>query len=227
MIFDLRTLFFVCLMYPLSRSDTSQSTKHEDQSTKTAFQIMRLPANEYESQYPNGRRPRLAWLIVSGGALMALLLIVVAPLAAAGNHNLLAFSIYRTFANVCHQLPERSFYIAGRQFAVCARCTGLYAGFTLAILFYPLIRPIRTAVTPPRKWLFVAAVPLAVDFSLGFLGIWENTHTSRLLSGLLLGAVSVFYIMPGIAELSSRHWRNPSPTVGGQVGNERSATQPQ
>ena len=188
---------------------------------------MRVPANKYESQHTSGRRPLLAWLIVAACALMVLLLIVIAPLAAAGNHNLLAFSIYRTFANVCHQLPERSFYIAGHQFAVCARCTGLYAGFALATLFYPLIRPIRTAVTPPRKWLFVAAVPLAVDFSLGFLGIWENTHTSRLLSGFLLGAVSVFYVMPGIAELSSRHWRNSSPPVGGQLDNERSATQPQ
>jgi len=171
---------------------------------------MRFPPHEYESQYASGRRPLLAWLIIAACALMVSLLIVVAPLAAAGNHDLLAFSIYRTFANVCHQLPERSFYIAGHQFAVCARCTGLYAGFTLAVFFYPLIRPIKTTVTPHRKWLFVAAVPLVVDFSLGFLGIWENTHTSRLLSGFLLGAVSVFYIMPGIAELSSRQWRSSS-----------------
>lgn len=186
---------------------------------------MRLPADQYESQSTSGGRPLLAWLIIAAGALMVSLLIVIAPLAAAGNHNLLAFSIYRIFANVCHQLPERSFYIAGHQFAVCARCTGLYAGTTFAILFYPLVRPIRTAVTPPRKWLFVAAAPLAVDFSLGFLGIWENTHTSRLLSGLLLSAVSVFYIMPGIAELSSRRWRNSSPAMGGQLSDEGSATQ--
>src|SRR6266850_1311582 len=174
---------------------------------------MPLPADQYESQSSLGRRPLLAWLIIAAFALMVSLVIVIAPLAAAGNHNLLAFSIYRTFANVCHQLPERSFYIAGHQFAVCARCTGLYAGFTLAVFFYPLIRPIRTAVTPPRKWLFVAAVPLVVDFSLGLLGICDNTHTSRLLSGFLLGAVSVFYIMPGIAELSSRQWRNSSPEM--------------
>lgn len=53
---------------------------------------------------------------------------------------------------------------------------------------------------------------MTIDFGLTFLGIWENTHTSRLLTGLLLGSVSVFYVMPGIAELSSRKTREKRPT---------------
>ena len=36
---------------------------------------------------------------------------------------------------ICHQRPERSFFIGGQQLPVCARCTGLYLGAALAIPF--------------------------------------------------------------------------------------------
>jgi uncharacterized membrane protein len=131
-------------------------------------------------------------------------LIVVAPLAAAGGYNGAAFAIYRAFGVLCHQIPERSYFIDGHKLAVCSRCTGIYAGFAFTLLLYPLVRSLRNTATPPRSLLILAALPLAIDFSLTFFGIWENTHTSRLLTGLLLGSVAVFYVMPGIIELSLR-----------------------
>jgi len=100
--------------------------------------------------------------------------------------------------------------LGAHKFAVCARCTGLYVGFALATLFYPLVRSLRRTEAPPRKWLFVAAAPLAIDFSLTFFGIWENTHSSRFITGALLGAVAVFYVMPGLVDLSLRDWGKKS-----------------
>ena len=149
------------------------------------------------------------WLISTVIVFAIVSLIVVAPLTADSH---LANSIYRGFAGVCHQLPARSYFIAGHKLAVCSRCTGLYAGFALTLLLYPLLRPIQTIDWPPPVWLVLSAVPMAIDFGLTFLGIWENTHTSRLLTGLLLGSVSVFYVMPGLAELASRKSRTKRPT---------------
>ena len=159
---------------------------------------------EYVPQVVPTRRPLVFWLASSATVVMLVSLIVVAPLAAAGGHNGLAFAIYRAFGTLCHQIPERSYFIDGHKLAVCARCTGIYAGFTFTLLLYPLVRSLRNTSTPPRSLLIFAALPLAIDFSLTFFGIWENTHTSRLLTGLLLGSVAVFYIMPGIVELSLR-----------------------
>jgi uncharacterized membrane protein len=159
--------------------------------------MRRLPVN-------NMRRVFRFWLISAVTVFSLALLIFVAPLAAAGGYPRIALTLYRAFAAFCHQIPERSYFIAGHKLAVCSRCTGLYAGFALTLLLYPLIRSLRTTVWPPREWLFLAAVPMAIDFSLTFFGIWENTHTSRLLTGLLLGSVTVFYVMPGLVELSAR-----------------------
>ena len=149
------------------------------------------------------------WLISTIIIFAIVSLIVIAPLTAPSHF---ATSIYRGFAIVCHQIPERSYFIAGHQLAVCSRCTGLYAGFALTFLLYPLLRPLRSIDWPPPVWLVLSATPMAIDFSLTFLGIWENTHTSRLVTGLLLGSVSVLYVMPGVAELSSRKTRDKRPT---------------
>ena len=142
------------------------------------------------------------WALTTTIALAVLALIITAPLAQAGNHIGLSSTIYKAFSFVCHQIPERSFHVAGHQFAVCSRCTGLYAGFALAALIYPLARSLKRSDTPRRIWLILAAVPLLIDFALGYFSVWENTHLSRFLTGALLSSLAVFYVMPGLIELS-------------------------
>ena len=165
---------------------------------------MPLSIAEYIPQTDKTRRPLVVWLLSLFIALTFVGMIVGAPVAAAHNHQGLALTIYTTFGTLCHQLPERSFFLEGHKLAVCARCSGLYSGFTLLLLLYPIIRPLRSTNLWSPKWLFLAAVPMLVDFSLTFFGIWENTHSTRFFTGLLLGGVTVFYIMPGLVELSLR-----------------------
>src|ERR1043165_3988739 len=153
---------------------------------------------QYVPQVVSTKRPLVFWLIS-------------AAVAAGGGHPALAEVIYHAFGVFCHQRADRSYFIEGHKLGVCARCTGLYAGFAITLLLYPLIRSLRINVNPPRYYLILAAIPLAVDFSLTFFGFWENTHTSRLLTGTLLGSVAVFYVMPGIVDLSLRSWRATAP----------------
>lgn len=36
----------------------------------------------------------------------------------------------------CHQMPERSFFISGYQFPVCARCTGVIISAIIATIVF-------------------------------------------------------------------------------------------
>jgi len=167
----------------------------------------------YISQTIPTQRPLIFWAVAAAIVVSLVSLILVAPLAAASGHNEIAGAIYRGFSVLCHQRPDRSYFIDGHEFGVCSRCTGIYFGFALTLLAYPLVRSLRTTTTPARKWLLLAALPLVIDFSLTFFGLWENTHTSRLVTGLLLGSVAVFYVMPGIADLSLRALQTAASTT--------------
>jgi uncharacterized membrane protein len=152
----------------------------------------------------------IVWAIVATLALLFVSLIVVAPLALAHGHDSTALVIYKSFSRFCHQIPERSFYIDGHPFAVCARCTGIYLGFAAGVLVYPLVRSLKRSDAPARLWLLVALVPTALDFALDFFGVWQNTHLSRSATGALLGAVTAFYVVPGLLDLSRMSFRRSS-----------------
>ncbi|MEA3013035.1 MAG: hypothetical protein QOD42_1580 [Sphingomonadales bacterium] len=169
------------------------------------------PITEYTPLYAHdgGRARRAAWaawVAALSGALLFAGLIVAAPLLRARGLFFLSQAIYQGFHAACHQMPERSFHLWGFPLAVCARCFGLYAGLLAGVVIYPLARPLMRADAPHRRWLFAAALPTSVDFVLGLLGVWENTHGSRFVTALLLGAVSAFYVVPGIVGLAHRYW---------------------
>lgn len=149
------------------------------------------------------RRALFAWALLMSCALLLLGLIVIAPWADAHNYDALAAALYGGFGYICHQIPERSFWFEQHPFAVCARCTGIYTGFALGVLLYPLTRSSwQSARSPARVWLLIAAAPLALDFALGFFGIWENTHLSRLLTGAFFGGACAFFVLPALIDIS-------------------------
>ena len=165
---------------------------------------MPLPITDYVPQVA-GPGPRRAWAAWGAGLGVAGALVgavVLAPAARAAGWHLLSEVLYGSFRLACHQLPERAFHAAGFPLAVCARCAGLYAGALLGFAVYPLARAVARADAPRREWLLAAAVPTSLDFALGLTGLWENTHWSRCLTALPLGATAAFYVVPGLVELS-------------------------
>lgn len=146
--------------------------------------------------------------------------ICAAPWCATHDHTFFAAVLYSGFKAACHQMPERSFTLFGAPLAVCSRCTAIYAGGLLGLLLVPLVRGLRRP-PPDRLWIILAAIPVVADFGLGWLGILANTFVSRSVTGVVLGAVSAFYILPGLLEAAvALLWRRPAILPGDAHGTK-------
>ena len=142
------------------------------------------------------------WAISSIVVFLWVFLIVIAPLAKANGIVAISDPLYRFFSYICHQISARSFHVEGEQFAVCSRCFGVYFGLFAGFMIYPLWRRIDEIEPLPRFWLFLSLVPISVDWSLTVFGIWENTHLSRFVTGMILGVACATFIIPALVEIT-------------------------
>jgi len=72
---------------------------------------------------------------------------------------------------VCHRLDERSFHLAdGTQLPLCARCSGMYLGAVLGMVFLSITYR-RSAGTPPK-----AVIAILVLFGLAFAVDGGNSY---------------------------------------------------
>lgn len=110
---------------------------------------------------------------------------------------------------LCHQLPERSFIAGGVQLPVCARDTGIYLGFAIALLVITLLERRRRATEPAPVWVLVLAAlmvgAMAVDGLTSYMGLRETTNDLRLATGLAAGFGLSVIVTP---MLNGQLWRD-------------------
>jgi uncharacterized membrane protein len=95
------------------------------------------------------------------------------------------------FQHFCHQIPDRSFDINRQPMAVCSRCLGIYTGWSLGWILLPILNILRTVDFNFLVKILVGIVLVnLVDISGDFINYWENTLTSRLVLGMLLGSAA-------------------------------------
>ena len=86
----------------------------------------------------------------------------------------------------CHARPDRSFYFRGKQFPICARCTGELVGRILCIptlIFWGC---------PSFGIVLLLMVPLIIDGSVQKLTSYESGNIRRLITGILFGMALIF-----------------------------------
>jgi uncharacterized membrane protein len=153
---------------------------------------------------------KLAVVMVAVAVLIIVLAIVVSPPSLLDKADLVGYGI-------CHQIPERSFAIAGRQLPLCARCTGTFLGAMLGLASMLLLRRHRASAMAPVSVLLA----LIVFFVLwGFDGLnsymtlfpgaphlYEPQNWLRLTTGMLNGLALVIFVFP---IFNFTLWRDPT-----------------
>lgn len=117
-----------------------------------------------------------------------LCLILGAPYGQEALGTVASTAVYMLGSVICHQRPERSFFLHGVQLPVCARCAGLYSGAAIACVVAVGVRARRLSSYRARQILAIAAVPSAGTLAFEWLTGVTPSNGIRAVAGVALGA---------------------------------------
>ena len=122
---------------------------------------------------------------------------------------------------VCHRIDLRSFNIHDRQMSLCSRCSGMYLGAVLGLIYQGVIGRRRTGIP---SWKILVPISIFVllfiiDGVNSFLslfpgapGLYEPNNTIRLVTGTGMGLAIAVALYPAF---NSTVWRliDPRPAL--------------
>ena len=98
--------------------------------------------------------------------------------------------IYEFFSLICHQQPERSWFLMGQPLPVCIRCAAIYFGFLAALI----------AKRQPAAVLLKVAIVLTLG-EVCFEWLVMDSVVARSFTGLLLGASAAPFVRIGVEQM--------------------------
>ncbi|MBE2223920.1 MAG: DUF2085 domain-containing protein [Anaerolineae bacterium] len=173
-------------------------------------------ANEKVEQKRPLPRRRGVILLISLAILLIMAFYTITDSAHLTHSHVLNGADWMGYA-VCHRITERSFTIAGRQFPLCARCTGMYLGVFLVFLLLWLGGRLRRGgmpSTPIMLILMAFVVIMGIDGINSYLHFFPNAphlyeprNWLRLLTGMGTGLMMGIIIVPALMQIL---WRDIS-----------------
>lgn len=94
---------------------------------------------------------------------------------------------FLAIAFMCHQKPERSFHFKGKQFPLCARCTGILIGYLVGIVLACITK------CSNYLWMLLLVIPMIIDGSIQLVFKKESNNLRRLITGMF-GGIGIIYM---------------------------------
>lgn len=165
---------------------------------------------------PSGRRTglRWKWLVILAGGVLLVTWLYFTPSGLLGKADAIGYA-------VCHRIDSHSFHINGRDFPVCARCSGMYLGAVLGLV-YQSIRGRRGGM-PSFKIFVVLGIFLTafgIDGVNSYLNFFPNAPSLyqpqnwlRLVTGTGVGLGLAAVVLPAFHQTLWSN-RNESRALG-------------
>jgi uncharacterized membrane protein len=120
----------------------------------------------------------------------------ISPIAHASGHDQTAILSRLFYTPICHQDVTRSFILWSWPLSVCHRCAGIYLSFTITLFVFPWLRRLQLfhSFSLPRLVIFM--LPLLLDYVFDVAGFWQNSPSSRAISGLAAGTGLALFTVP-------------------------------
>ena len=90
---------------------------------------------------------------------------------------------------MCHRMPERSFFFNGKQFPICARCTGIMCGYIIAIICLLFVISYTSLAS------ILLLVPMVIDGTGQLYNKWKSTNSRRFITGFFAGVGIILFIV--------------------------------
>ena len=107
--------------------------------------------------------------------------------------NILKKRIKMNYKNlICHRQPERSFFIKGHQFPVCARCTGFYTGLIIFLIydyFFNIDYSLNLLI-----FSIILLIPTSIDGFTQLLNFRQSNNTLRFITGVIGGIGLIIFL---------------------------------
>ena len=147
----------------------------------------------------SGRWPRLTVVLVGVAISIIIIAILLPPATLLGKADVVGYGI-------CHRLPERSFFLNGRQLPLCARCTGTFLGAIVGLVAMLLLGRRRASRLPAVPSLLILVFFIGfwafdglnsyMTFFPGAPNLYEPQNWLRLTTGMLNGLALIIIVFP-------------------------------
>jgi len=104
---------------------------------------------------------------------------------------------------ICHKIPERSFFLRGKQFPICSRCTGIFIGYIVGFCLIIISYFLHLDILKPL-YSIILLLPMFADGSIQFFTTYKSNNIKRFITGILAG-IGIMLIIFMVAKLGYQH----------------------